>query len=290
MSARVRKSALEALSEAEKDALILNLWEDLREQTARADALAQRLASIEGAAPTAEGTSGRPLLTELQRAGKTRAATANPTVKRRLGSGLGFLRSRAAIGALVLVGLAFTLDHALGWYQHGRLEQKRLARLQLDRAANNGLEAELLNVAYEPDGKSYRLTIETRNVDGRQPIYVMLSPVRVFAQSGLTWQEVPAHAAAMKSAGVVKLTDRFVYETVFEPDLKDWAELMPGYMHIRFESNRLVSLRSEPDDDIAERRDRFYVYLKPHGADNEAIRKRMKYAGEPPIYIPMPPH
>ena len=39
-----------------------------------------------------------------------------------------------------------------------------------------------------------------------------------------------------------------------------------------------------------ERNDRTYVYLKPHGADDEAIRKRMKYPGSPPVYIPMPPH
>jgi hypothetical protein len=65
---------------------------------------------------------------------------------------------------------------------------------------------------------------------------------------------------------------------------------MPGYMHIRLANNRLISQRSEPDDDIVERNDRYYVYLKPHGADDEAIRKRMKYPGEPPVYIPMPPH
>jgi hypothetical protein len=61
-------------------------------------------------------------------------------------------------------------------------------------------------------------------------------------------------------------------------------------MHIRFESLSLVSQRSDPDDDIVERLDRYYVYLKPHGADNDAIRRRMKYQGEPPVYIPMPPH
>jgi len=43
-------------------------------------------------------------------------------------------------------------------------------------------------------------------------------------------------------------------------------------------------------DDIVERTDRYYVYLKPHGADDEFIRKRMKYPGDPPVYIPMPPH
>ena len=45
-----------------------------------------------------------------------------------------------------------------------------------------------------------------------------------------------------------------------------------------------------PDDDIIERTDRYYVYLKPYGADDEAIRKRMKLQGTPPLYLPMPPH
>jgi hypothetical protein len=104
------------------------------------------------------------------------------------------------------------------------------------------------------------------------------------------WKEVPARAASGQAAGVIKLTDCHTYETVFEPNLKDWTELMPGYMHIRLANNQLISQRSEPDDDIVERNDRYYVYLKPHGADDEAIRKRMKYPGEPPVYIPMPPH
>jgi hypothetical protein len=61
-------------------------------------------------------------------------------------------------------------------------------------------------------------------------------------------------------------------------------------MHIRFEGNSLISQRSDPDDDIIERIDRYYVYLKPHRADNDAIRKRMKIQSEPPVYMPMPPH
>ena len=65
---------------------------------------------------------------------------------------------------------------------------------------------------------------------------------------------------------------------------------MPGYMHIRFEGVSLVSERSDPEDDIVERTDRYYVYLKPYDADDEAIRTRMKLQGTPPLYLPMPPH
>jgi len=191
---------------------------------------------------------------------------------------------------VAFIALAFALDAAVGWYQRHRLEAKRLADRALEHAAYSGLYVDLVNVAYEPDQKSYRLTMMMRNLDPAHPLYVMLTPVRVFEQAGLAWREVPAHATRGAAATVVKLTDARAFETVFEPNLKTWTELIPGYMHIRFESTSLVSGRAEPEDDIIDRRDRTYVYLKPHGADDAALRARMKYPGDPPVYIPMPPH
>ena len=122
------------------------------------------------------------------------------------------------------------------------------------------------------------------------PLYVMLNPVRVFVQMGMSWQEMPAHAPGGAAWGVVKLTGDHEYQVVFQADAKDWAELMPGYMHVRIESDMLISRSSEPGDDIVERNNRFYVYLKPHGADDQAIKRRSKFPGTPPVFIPMPPH
>ena len=290
MTTGERLPHLDALSEAQKDELIRHLWDDLRSQRAQCRDLEQRLTGLECRTAIASEPE-RPLLTELRnRGGKKRPTTAASSAKVRLGSGLGLLRSGLVLGALVFGALALTVDQGIGWFQNQRLEQKRLASLQLHQAAFAGLLVELVKVAYEADGQSYRLTMAMKNLDPEHPIYVMLSPVRVFEQSGLVWKEVPARAASGQATGVIKLTDRHTYETVFEPNLKDWTELMPGYMHLRLANNQLISQRSEPDDDIVERNDRYYVYLKPHGADDEAIRKRMKYPGEPPVYIPMPPH
>lgn len=289
MNIKERLPGLEALSDAEKDTLIHNLWEDLRQQNARVEALAKQLAEFEQQSEMG-GTTGRDLLAELQKAKKQRAPPSKSEVKVKLGRGLGVLRSRLIIGGLGFIIAATTFDYALGRYQIGQLEEMRIARMQLERAANSGLLVEIRNLTYEPDGKSFRLTIETRNLDPQQPIFIMMSPVRVFEQSGLIWREVPARSPPNQASRVVKLTDSVKYETVFEPHLANWAELMPGYMHIRFENNRLISQRSEPEDDIVERRDRFYVYLKPHNADNERIRTQMKFPGEPPVFIPMPPH
>jgi hypothetical protein len=275
-----RPPLLETLSHAEKDDLILRLWDDLCEARARLQALEARLADPQPA-PALRGE-------RQKHATEKRAAPAASRIGPRFGRGVP--RSKLVLGVIAFIALAFALDAAVGWYQRHRLEVKRLADRALEHAAYSGLYVDLVNVAYEPDQKSYRLTMMMRNLDPAHPLYVMLTPVRVFEQAGLAWREIPAHPPRGASATVVKLTDNQAFETVFEPNLKTWTELIPGYMHIRFESTSLVSGRAEPEDDIIDRRDRYYVYLKPHGADDAALRQRMKYPGDPPVYIPMPPH
>lgn len=289
MKARTRLPDLGRLSSAEKDALIRRLLAQIEAERREARAVRRRLAEVERQLPGEGARSGR-LFAELRKAGPRRRLPGASQVKVRLGRGLGFLRSKAVIGALALIGSAFVLDHAVARYQAHASEQKRLAELRLQHVAFTTLFVELEDVAYEPDGKSYRLTMAMENLDAGNPLYVMLSPVRAFEQAGLVWREVPARAPDGASWGVIELTGRHTYQTIFEPNLEDWTELLPGYMHVRFDSDLLISQRSEPTDDIVERKDPYYVYLKPHGADDQAIRERMNYPGRPPVYIPMPPH
>jgi hypothetical protein len=284
-------SVLDNLSDAEKDALISWLWRDLEAERARSRELQRRLAP--GAGDAADGvreTSPLRKMLEEDATGKRDPRQFPPGLRRGLGRSFAFMRSRSVIAAAAIVAVAFVVDFAVGRYQQYRLEQKRLAELRLQHAAFEGMFFEVVNVAYEPDQKSYRLTMKVTNNERDRPLYVMRSPVRVFEQSDLSWKEVPAQNSNREAARVIKLSDSYTFETVFEPNLKEWTELIPGYMHIRFETNSLVSERSDPDDDIIDRTDRYYVYLKPHGADDDAIRKQMKIRGDPPVYMPMPPH
>ena len=284
-------SLLENLSEADKDALIMRLWRDLQEARVRSSELERRL--VPGTFDRAEDVrEASPLLRRLQKAGAGKRVPAKVPASLQLGLGrcFAFLRSRRLIAAAGIVVLAFVLDFAVGCYEQYRLEQKRLAALRLQHAAFEGMYVEVVNVAYEPDQKSYRLTMKFSNNEPSRPLYVMQSPVRVFEQIGLSWKEVPSRDSLGEAARVVKLTETYTFQTIFEPNLKDWSELIPGYMHIRFRTDSLVSERSNPDDDIIDRMDRYYVYLKPHGADDDAIRKQMKIRGDPPLYMPMPPH
>jgi hypothetical protein len=280
--------SLEKLSEADKDRLIARLWRDLQDERARSKELERQLAlRNDNSAP-----DGGLILKRLKQAGDgKRTSRQSPA---RLGLSFSrafdFVSARALIIVAVVIALAITLDFAIGRYQQHRLDQKRLAELRLQHAAYEGMFIEVVKVAYEPDEKSYRLTMKITNVEPGRPLYVMHSPVRVFEQAGLSWKEVPSWDPDGQGARVIKLADAYTFESIFEPNLADWTELIPGYMHIRFEADSLISERSEPDDDIIDRTDRYYVYLKPHAADDNAIRKRMNYKGDPPVYMPMPPH
>lgn len=280
---------LDSLSDAQKNELILSLWKELAEERARSKSLDRRLAQLAAPPPARDAHS---LLEELRTRGTSKRGLpqAGSRLKLGLGRGLNILKPRLIIGAVLTLGLPFLTDYGVERFQSHSAKQKRLARLALERAAYTNLSIELANVAYEPDRRAYRLTMALQNLDPAHPIYVMLNPVRVFEQSGLVWKEVPAQSPRDASSGVVKLTGRQLYQTVFSPNIEDWAELMPGYMHIRFDNDLLISLRSEPDEDIVARKDPYYVFLKPLDADDDAIRKQMNYSGDPPLYIPMPPH
>ncbi|HEY8213822.1 MAG TPA: hypothetical protein VIG36_06805 [Methylocystis sp.] len=270
------------LSAAEKDRLIAAL---LKER----DELLIRLA---GNSPSSEQSTGRhALLKRLRERGaskKDRSPDADITTIK-LGR-LRFLRSRTLKIAGIGLAALLLVDQSVGKYRALRIEQQRQADLILENKAFSGIYSELVRVELEPDRKSFRLTTAIQSVDPSTPLYVMIEPTRVFEQAGFAWKEVPAKAMERDSTGVVKLTGRHEFQTIFTPNVEDRAELMPGYMHIRFESELLVSLRAEPEEDIKARKDRYYVYLKRTDASDQEIKEKMNYKSDPPLFIPMPPH
>ena len=88
----------------------------------------------------------------------------------------------------------------------------------------------------------------------------------------------------------MKIAGKHTYRYVFEARVRNFAQLFPNYMHVRFSDTMLVSPNRSPRDDVFERKDNYYVYLKPFGIADDTIIKRTKFAGKPPVWIPMPPH
>ena len=220
----------------------------------------------------------RELLDELREA-PHKAVAAPPEAPVKLGRNLGLWRSPVTLGVVVAVMLAFAVDAGVGSYQASLAKQQRQARLQLENTAMRSLYVELKRIVAEPDGKSFRMTLALQNTSPDGPLYVMLNPVAVYVQSGMVWQQVPSKPVDGAGAGVVTVARDHAYDVLFTPDVANWAELMPGYMHVRIQDDLLVSQRAQPGDDVVERRTPFYVYLRPPGS-----------TAPPPLFIPMPPH
>ena len=270
----------------DEDALVA----DLRRQLAAAQSEIRVLRRRLGAAtPVEPAPAAGGLLNELREAAP-RKVEAPARVAVKLGRRFDLWRSPVLVGLVMLLLTGFALDAAVGLYQARALREARQARLLLENTATRSLYVELKGISYEPDGKSYRMTLFLQNVSPAGPLYVMLNAVSVYVQAGMVWQQVPSRPAEGVSWGVVKLVDGYTFDVIFTPDVANWAELIPGYMHVRIQSDLLVSEKAQPGNDVVERRTPYYVYLKPHGANDEEIKARSKSTRTPPVFIPMPPH
>jgi hypothetical protein len=188
-----------------------------------------------------------------------------------------------------MVFALLALNEGVALYQSQRLQRQRQARAALGDAALLWLRAGIDDIAYGP-GSSYTLAIALENASDDRAVYAMAPAVRAYVQVGLTWQEVASRPVDGLEGHVASVRGRRIYRYSFEPDVKDYTELLAGYMHVRFTSMTLVSPRSEPGDDLFERLDDYYVHLKPRGADDAAILRKTRFPGKPPLWIPMPPH
>ena len=277
-------------TEPDKDALIADLRRQLGAAQSDVRVLRRRLGPAGAAeARPADSSSERGLLEELRDAAP-RKVDAPATVAVRPGRRFDLWRSPVLVGLVMVLLTGFTIDAGVGMYQARALREARQARLLLENTAMRSLYVELKGISYEPDGRSYRMTLFLQNVSPAGPLYVMLNAVAVYVQAGMVWQQVPSRPAEGVSWGVVKVVDGYAFDVVFTPDVQNWAELIPGYMHVRIQSDLLVSEKAQPGNDVVERRTPYYVYLKPHGANDEDIKARSKSTRTPPIFIPMPPH
>ena len=211
---------------------------------------------------------------KLRTAEPQRRSAATPQASMQLGRRLELWRSPVLMAVIIVVFVGLVADAGVSWYQGRSLAAAGLSRLQLENMALQSLFVELKRVVYEPDGKSYRMTIAMQNADPQVPLYVMLNPVGVYVQVGMSWQQVPSDPTA---GGVVKVGDGYSYDVLFTPEVTGFAQLIPGYMHVRIQDDMLVSPSAQPKDDVVERRTPIYIHLRPHG-------------GAAPVFIPMPPH
>jgi ABC-type lipoprotein export system ATPase subunit len=219
------------------------------------------------------------------------AAPPAPALKAsaRLGAGLGAWLLSVSAWVVPALLMALALNQGVALYQRHLLHQRRQARAALEDAALLWLRSDIEDVAYN-GGTSYTLTLSLENRSAANAVFVLSPTVRAYVQVGLTWQEVPTRSIDGQEGRVARIEGRRTYQFAFEPNTKEYTEQLTGYMHVRLTDSTLVSQSSIPGDDLVERVDDYYIHLKPPGANDEAILRKVKFPGKPPLWIPMPPH
>jgi energy-coupling factor transporter ATP-binding protein EcfA2 len=193
------------------------------------------------------------------------------------------------LGGSAILATFLLADFGVAKYQEIQVRDRGAQLAQLAEMALSRLQADVQSVADLGDGR-YELTVYLWNVSGETPIYVMSPDMHAYVQVGKIWQEVPLEPADSGSSGVSKIENKHIHQYLFEARVKDFTQLLPNYMHVRFSQTMLVSPSSMPKGEVFERKDNFYVYLKPFDVSDEVVLKRMKFSGKPPVWIPMPPH
>jgi hypothetical protein len=191
------------------------------------------------------------------------------------------------LAALVAAGV----DYFVGSRQERLLEEKSALRKKLERLAWYSLRSDIKDVSYE--GDKYRITLRYENPFPEDELYLMVPALRCLVQVGTLWKEVPLHdvGASQEASSVMKLDKPFLIEKLIEVPFRNFEEVLPGYMHVRINSISYVSSNSISKEEIAEKNEDFYIYLKPYYADNAKVAKKFNFVdNKVPIWIPMPPH
>jgi putative ABC transport system ATP-binding protein/macrolide transport system ATP-binding/permease protein/lipoprotein-releasing system ATP-binding protein len=231
----------------------------------------------------------RPVATRAPRPLAPSAPGQAPAPSAPAGAGLRrFVRSFVVWTALVVAGI-LALDTVVARLQQRGITRRQAARNELQRVALQQLRADVEDVAHETDGR-YRVTLFMQNLDPPRDLYVLGPAVRVFIQADRGWKEVPSRSSGEPDGHVVRVTGRHRFAFTFKPDVTTFEEQIAGYYHVRITSALLVSRRREPQDDLFDRTDAYYVYVKPHGADDADIQRRNGWSSVPPVWIPMPAH
>ena len=160
---------------------------------------------------------------------------------------------------------------------------------RLQHLALNSLRGDVQSVTDLGDGR-YELTTYLQNVGG-SPIYVMSPDLRAYVQVRTVWQEVPMKPIEDAASGVLKIEGKQTYRYLFDARVRDLhAAACPTTCMSAFPARCWSVRAARRSDDVFERKDNYYVYLKPFDIADEVVLKRMRFSGKPPVWIPMPPH
>ncbi|HEX8948530.1 MAG TPA: hypothetical protein VF790_06185, partial [Dissulfurispiraceae bacterium] len=194
-------------------------------------------------------------------------------------------------------GAVFLLaDYYLGQKEESVIREREAKRQRLEKLAFYMVIPDIQDARDMPGrpGK-YEAVLKIDNL-ADEPVYATYPEVRAYVQSGTFWTEVTVHDKGKEERGqIVKLEKgQHLYRKVLTipRNTKYTYYQMYGYMHVRFHISMFVVPQSVfKEEEVIERANDAYIYLKPYFITDKEILRQVDFAdNKVPVMIPMPPH
>jgi len=207
------------------------------------------------------------------------------------------IRKRKPIVAILSIITIFVLaDYFIGKKQESIISERDAKKQRLEKLAFFMIFPDVQDageIAGAPEEYEAVLKIDAL---ADEPVYATYPEVRAYVQTGTTWSEVPIRDKEKgEHEQIIKLEKgQHFYKKIItiKRDIKYTFYQMFGYMHVRLHISMFVVPQSVfKEEEVIERVNDAYMYLKPYFLSDREILKQVKFPNNKvPTMIPMPPH
>lgn len=209
----------------------------------------------------------------------------------------GLTRKRKSIASILcIIAVFFLVDFYIGQKENAIIRERDVKKQRLEKLAFYMIFPDIQD-AWDVHGApgEYEAVLKIDNL-ADEPVYATHPEVSAYVQSGTFWVEVPIHDKERKEhEQIIKLEKgQHLYHKIvmIKRGLKYSFYQMYGYMHVRFHISMFVVPQSVfKEEEVIERVNDVYIYLKPYFITDKDILRQVTFAdNKVPVMIPMPPH
>lgn len=209
----------------------------------------------------------------------------------------GIIRKKKPLAVVLCIcATLFLGDYYIGQKQDAIIRERDAKKQRLEKLAFFMIFPDISDAWAIPGSPGqYEAVLKIDNL-ADEPVYATYPEVTAYVQSGTFWTEVPIRDKETEKREQIYKLDKgqHLYKKIvtINRGLKYTFYQMYGYMHVRFHISMFVVPQSVfKEEEVIERVNDVYMYLKPYFITDKDILKQVSFAdNKVPTMIPMPPH
>ena len=172
-------------------------------------------------------------------------------------------RYKVPIVIISIMAALVVLDLFVGHVQTRELEKRSAHKKANERLAYYLERTTVEDIFYTGKGNMYRMMLRYENVRPEEEMWIMVYAVKVFVQVGTLWRELSVNDGRLKRGdySAERLKEPYNMTVTFDMSVKNFQELMQGYMHMKIGSLSYISAEAVTKEDLVEKYEDVFLYL-----------------------------